>query len=66
MQVDGVEHEPGLRRVRADRHDVRRGDVVARQDDDVELGAALGEEVGDRGDVRVEQHLDAEPLQVGT
>ena len=52
-----------LRREPAHRVDVLRGDVVARQHDDVELAAALHQQLGDRSDVRMEQHLDAALLQ---
>ena len=63
VQVDGVEHDARLGREPAHRVDVLRGDVMTRQHDDVELAAALHQQVGDRAHVRMEQHLDATLLQ---
>ena len=64
VEVDGVEHDERLGRERAHRIDVLDRDVVARHHDDVELAAALRQQVGDRAHVRVEQHLDAALLQL--
>ena len=64
MQVDGVEHDQRARRERAHRVDVLDRDVVPRHHHDVELAAALGQEIGDRADERMKQHLDAALLQL--
>ena len=64
VQVDGVEHQQRLRRERAHRVHVLFGDVVAGDDDQVELDAARAEELGDGRRVRVEHDLDAALLQV--
>ena len=61
MQV--VDDEQGARGELADGIEVLRGNVVPRNDDDVELGATLGQEVGERAHVWAEQHLDPGMLQ---
>ena len=63
VQVDGVERELGLRRIQAHEADVARGDVVARQHDEVEFSAALAQQLDRVLGVRRVQRLDAEFLQ---
>jgi len=57
--IDGIEYDAGIWRIPAHRSDMLRGDIVARQHDDVEFVSALHQELGNRADVRMEQHFDA-------
>ena len=63
MQIDRIEDQLRARRVQAREADVTRGDVMARQHDRIEFGAAFAEQLDRiRGPRRI-QRFDAELLQ---